>query len=339
MNDARAGIMFAAQFSGAALGSLLVGHNYFSSMMTGYLLLITSSFTLARFGDSFSGLFFLIFGLGLGLTMTATSMFISRRCADRRGAALAVLNACWALGAVLCPVLASLWIRRWAPGKIFFGFSLVLLIVFSVILWEHSGFSLPSRVQPGMKPGPVPLTLIVAIGFVAFLYVGVEVSVSGWMMSYVHRLTTSGDPLPPIAVSCFWIALLCGRAVTSLLLRRMTEVHLLTASVAAALISVSCLVLNRNPFGIMLSVISSGLALGPVYPLCLSRVLTLANDSLNTKWIFATSGLGGALLPWLTGKLSAYNGSLSVGLVIPLFALATMFAVQLYSQTSSAAPA
>jgi FHS family glucose/mannose:H+ symporter-like MFS transporter len=339
MNDARAGIIFAAQFSGAALGSLLVGNNYFGSAMTGYLLLITSGFTLARFGDSFSGLFFLIFGLGLGLTMTATSMFISKRCADHRGAALSLLNACWALGAMLCPILASLWIRRWAPGKIFLGFSLMLVFVFSLIILQHSGLSSPSRVPPPVKPGPVPLTLIVAIGVVAFLYVGVEVSVSGWMMSYVHRLTNSGDPLPPISVSCFWIALLCGRAVTSLLLRRMSEVHLLTASVAAALISVSFLVLSRSTFGIVLGATCSGLTLGPVYPLCLARVLALAHDSVNTKWIFATSGFGGALLPWLTGKLSAYNGSLSVGLVVPLFALGTMFALQLYSQNSSQVPA
>jgi fucose permease len=119
----------------------------------------------------------------------------------------------------------------------------------------------------------------------------------------------------------------------------MSEVHLLTASVAAALISVSFLILNRTTFGIMLGAICSGLTLGPIYPLCLARVLALAHDSLNTKWIFATSGFGGALLPWLTGKLSTYNGSLSAGLVVPLFALGTMFALQLFSQNSSEVPA
>jgi MFS transporter, FHS family, glucose/mannose:H+ symporter len=339
MDDARAGILFAAQFSGSALGSLLVGPNYFRSMITGYLLLIVSGITLAGFGHTFGGSLFLIFGLGLGLTMTATSMLISKRYADHRGAALALLNACWALGAVLCPVLASLWVRRRPPGNIFFGYAFVLLIVFAVIMRYDTSFSFHSSAPAGIKSGSLPLTLIFIIGFVAFLYVGVEVSVSGWMMSYVHRLTSSGNPLPPVAVSCFWIALLGGRAATPLLLRRMSEVHLLTASVAAALISVSFLILNRTTFGIMLGAICSGLTLGPIYPLCLARVLALAHDSLNTKWIFATSGFGGALLPWLTGKLSTYNGSLSAGLVVPLFALGTMFALQLFSQNSSEVPA
>jgi MFS transporter, FHS family, glucose/mannose:H+ symporter len=335
MNDAHAGVMFAAQFSGSALGSLLVRANSFSSMISGYILLIASGFTLARFGESFGGLFFLIFGLGLGLTMTATSMLISRRCADRRGVALSLLNACWALGAVLCPVLASLWVKRWAPGNIFFSYAFLLMLVLALIMRHHSAFPSHTSVGPGINPGPKPLTLIFVIGSVAFLYVGVEVSVSGWMMSYVHRMTISHNQLPPFAVSCFWIALLCGRAVTPLLLSRLSEMQVLTASVAAALISVLFLILNRTTFGIVLSATSAGLTLGPVYPMCLARVLALAHDSLNTKWIFATSGFGGALLPWLTGKVSTHNGSLSVGLVVPLFALGTMLALQLSSQSSS----
>jgi MFS transporter, FHS family, glucose/mannose:H+ symporter len=338
MNDARAGVMFAAQFSGSALGSLLVGADDFSSMICGYVLLIASGFTLAHFGESFGGLFFLIFGLGLGLTMTATSMFISRRCADRRGAALSLLNACWALGAVLCPVLASLWVKRWEPGNIFLAYAFVLMLVFASIIRHHSA-STHTTIRPGIKPGPVPLTLIFLIGFVAFLYVGVEVSVSGWMMSYVHRMTISHNQLPPFAVSCFWIALLCGRAVTPLLLRRLSEMQVLTASVAAALISVLFLILNRTTFGIVLSATSAGLTLGPVYPMCLARALALAHDSPNTKWIFATSGFGGALLPWLTGKVSTHNGSLSVGLAVPLFALGTMLALQLSSQNFLEIPA
>src|ERR1035438_4904379 len=43
MNDHRTGILFAAQFSGASLGALLVGSNFFSSVVGGYLLLIASA--------------------------------------------------------------------------------------------------------------------------------------------------------------------------------------------------------------------------------------------------------------------------------------------------------
>jgi len=174
---------------------------------------------------------------------------------------------------------------------------------------------------------------------VAFLYVGVEVSVGGWMMAYVRRVSAAHDAWPPLAVSSFWIALLCGRVIAPTVLRRISEAELLTASLLGAFVSVLLLILNRTPFGIVLSAASSGLAFGPIYPLCLAKVLALANDSPRTKWIFGISGLGGALLPWLTGTLSANNGSLSVGLTIPLSALGIMLVIQLFiTQRSSSLP-
>jgi FHS family glucose/mannose:H+ symporter-like MFS transporter len=339
MNDARAGILFAAQFAGAAFGAVLVSHNYFGSIVRGYLLVIASAISLAFRANSSRWFLFFVFGLGLGLAMTATSMFTSRLFTERRGATLSVLNAYWALGAVLSPLLASLWNRRWAPEKLFLALAIVVAaVIFFLIMGPRAVVSSDSRVPLGVKLGPVALLLIFAIAFVAFLYVGVEVSVSSWMMSYVHRLTAAGNPSPPIAVSCFWIALVGGRAFTPMLLRWMSEVDLLTASVAAAFLSVALLLLNRTPFGIVLCTTASGFALGPIYPLCLSRVMGLAHDSPNTKWMFATSGFGGALLPWLTGKFSAHNGSLRIGLGVPLFTLALMFVLQLLSAQRSSAP-
>jgi MFS transporter, FHS family, glucose/mannose:H+ symporter len=330
MNDARAGVLFAAQFSGAALGALLVGHDYFRSLVRGYLLLIGSGLSLALFADYSPVMLFLIFGFGLGLTMTATSLLTGRMFSERRGAVLSLLNAYWGLGAVLCPGLVSLWTRRWAPEKLFFALVISAGITFLLLMNARrpGGFT-ESADLIGSGVRPWPTRPILNLAFVAFLYVGVETSVSGWMMAYVHRSVTLGSAWPPIAVSSFWIALICGRAVTPAVLRRISETGLLTASVAGALGSVLLLLLNRTPFGMVLSAAASGLALGPIYPLCLAQILTLSNDSPRVKWVFASAGFGGALLPWLTGRLSAFDGSLSAGLIVPLLTLGIMLVLQL----------
>jgi fucose permease len=331
MTDARAGVLFAAQFAGSACGAILVGLNYFNSILRGYVLAIASAIAIAFWASSSRWFLFYVFGLGLGLAMTATSMFVSRLFTERRGSTLLLLNAAWTMGAVICPVVVALWSQRWATERLFLALAVSLLMVFSLIMRPHAAFFSDNRVQPGVKPGPVPLVLIFMIAVVAFLYVGVEVSVSGWMMSYVQRLTATGMASPAIAVSSFWIALVAGRALAPGLLRRISEEELLTLSIAAAFISVCLLLLNRATLAIVLGAASSGLALGPIYPLCLSRVMALANDSHNTKWVFATSGFGGALLPWMTGKLSTHHGSLRVGLGIPLLSLGIMFVLQLLS--------
>ena len=333
MSDARAGMLFAAQFAGSSFGALLVSHDYFKSLTRGFCLMIAGALAIAVFANAnhaFLIFIFLVFGLGLGLTMTAISMLASSVFSERRGSVLSLLNAYWGLGAVACPMLATLWIRRGRPETLFVGLAIASSVVL-VASRRRSRASLFARTMPASAgTAPLPLRPILSFAVVAFLYVGVEASVSGWMMSYVHRLTVSQYFLPPIAASCFWIALICGRALAPALLRRISEANLLAGSMLAAFVGLLLLLLNRSPLGVVLSVAPAGLALGPIFPLCLAKVLALANDSPSTKWVFATAGLGGALMPWLTGNLSTRGGSLRTGLTIPLFALGTMLVLSVW---------
>lgn len=338
INDARAGGLFAAQFAGSALGAALVTHDFFHSITRGYALLAVGALSLACFSGSPRPWLFLILGLGLGLTMTATSMLTSTLFPANRGAALSVLNACWGLGAVLCPGLVSFWVSRWGIATLYLAFGLVsaVVLVFARRLPPAMSSNFPS--DPRMANSPSPWKLIAAFALVGFLYVGVEASVSGWMMAYVRRLTSAHDLWAPVAVSCFWIALLAGRAVAPAVLRRISEEQLLSISLVGAFIGVLLLIGDRSGLTILLTAALSGLVLGPIYPLCLAKILALANDSPRTKWIFGACGFGGALLPWLTGKISAYKGSLSVGLIIPLGALAAMILLQFAATQKSPQP-
>jgi MFS transporter, FHS family, glucose/mannose:H+ symporter len=326
MNDDRAGILFAAQFSGSALGALFVGTNFFSSVVRGYLLLIASAVSIAWFADSRSWLSFFSFGLGLGLTMTATSMLIGSTFVARRGAALSLLNASWAIGAALCPTIASFWITRESPTRLFLGLALALgLVVTLIVIGQYGeGFSPGAQNTPKIGSNPKPFRFVLVFAALAFLYVGVEVSLSGWMMAYVHRLVLSSRLWAPLATSFFWIALVCGRTIAPGVLRIVPEAELLGASLVIAFMSVVVLLLSQTPVSIVLSAAFAGLALGPIFPLCLAAGLVAMNDSPRTKWIYAISGLGGAVLPWMTGKVSALHGSLRNGLIVPVLALSAM---------------
>lgn len=328
INDGQAGMLFAAQFIGSALGAGLVSNDYHKSTMRGYVLLIGSAFSIAHFAHSPHVSLFFIFGLGLGLTMTATSMLTGTMFCANRAAALSILNASWCLGAVLCPIVASFWTNRWPVAGLFVLFACALLAV-SVLTSRMGPRPAGTEYDSDTKRKRSSLWLILGFSSMAFLYVGVETSVSGWMMTYVQRVIAADNSWSPAAVACFWMALLCGRATAPLLLRRISDVDLLSASLLGAFVGVFALILSRTPLAILLSATWSGLVLAPIYPLCLAKVLALANDSPNTKWIFGASGLGGALLPWLTGKLSVHRASLSIGLVIPISALWFMF-VQLF---------
>ncbi len=154
-------------------------------------------------------------------------------------------------------------------------------------------------------------------------------------MTYVHRMPASSTLWAPIAASSFWIALVCGRALVPVALRWTSEARLFTSSLTIAFVSILLLLSSHTLLAIVLSVAMAGLMLGPIFPLCMAKALTLTNDSLRTKWIFAVPGLGGAVLAWLTGKVSAYNGSLQAGLLVPAFALGVMIVLRQLEPRSS----
>ena len=324
LDDRHAGILFAAQFTGSALGALLVRNDFFRSLVSGYFLLIASAILVTFFTGFVEVLLFLAFGLGLGLTMTATSMLIGSTFLGNRGAALSVLNAVWGLGAALSPAIASLWVRRWPPTYLFLILAAALIVTFLLIGKNRAAFVGGRRNAAQSVNGHRQLKLVSIFAVIAFLYVGTEVSVSGWMMSYVGRLPISSKAWAPIAASCFWVALLCGRMLVPAIVRWLSEAQLLTSSLTIAFIGILLLLVSRAPLAIVLSAILAGLMLAPIFPLCLANVLTLMHDSPESKWIFTISGLGGAVLPWMTGELSAHSGSLRVGLLVPVFALGTM---------------
>jgi len=324
LDDRHAGILFAAQFTGSALGALLVRNDFFRSLVNGYFLLIAGAISVTFFTGFVEVLLFFAFGLGLGLTMTATSMLIGSTFLANRGAALSVLNAFWGLGAALSPVIASLWVGRLSPTYLFLILAAALMVTFLLIDKDRAAFVGGARNAIQGARGFRNLKLVSIFAVIAFLYVGTEVSVSGWMMTYVGRLPISSKAWAPIAASCFWIALLCGRTLVPAILRRLSEAQLLTSSLTMAFIAVLLLLLSHLPLAIILSAVLAGLMLAPIFPLCLAKVLTLTQDSPESKWIFAVAGLGGAFLPWVTGELSAHSGSLRVGLLVPVFALGTM---------------
>jgi MFS transporter, FHS family, glucose/mannose:H+ symporter len=323
LSDAQAGLLFACQFTGASIGALLVREDLFRSLQHGYLMMVASAAVLGLLhGYGAAGIFF-VFGLGLGWAMTSINM-IGGTVFERPGAALSLLNASWILGAALAPGVASRWVRYWPPMHIYF----VLAVSFAVIaltLRQYRANLLGNYTRRlKISQRATPWLLIAGFSLLGFLYVGVEVSVSGWMMTFVHRLPIGGGWWAALITSCFWLALLCGRLLAPAVLLWVSESSLLLATMVVACCSVILILLNHSPVAVLLSAACAGLALGPIFPLCASRVLALTHESPQTKWLFSVAGMGGSVLPWLTGRLSTHTGSLRDGLLVPVFALGIM---------------
>jgi FHS family glucose/mannose:H+ symporter-like MFS transporter len=336
LRDKDAGLLLLVQFATSASGALLVRRNLWQALACGYGLI----------GAGAIGIFFLqqkslpafaVYGLGLGLAMTSTNMLTGRRYPQRMGAALALLNFSWSAGAVACPLLVAQFLRL-APSSA--AFAVLGLLAFSFALLPL--LSARGDMQASTSAGPAPTgmreaTTILYFAVLAFLYVGIEASIGNWMSTYATRATAWTFSGSTLAVALFWAALLLGRAITPVILVRVSELGLYRASVFVTITGVLLLLAAHRPLTILAGSVLSGLALAPLFPLILALFLEEIGGSRNAGWVFAVAGLGGAVLSWLTGTISSGTGSLRIGLLVPGAAALLMLAMIIWRRTSGGA--
>jgi len=333
LNDAHAGALFTAQFIGSSLGGLLAAIHPPRCTILGFLILVSGLLVLTVATPSVVTPLLFMYGLGGGLVLTGINLTMSNISGRRRGQALSWLNFCWSLGATICPVLAGVFVPRHRLGVFLLILSCwgtVMAIAFIRHLTAYSRRGSDSAQEAGPPTSSVRF-YIVYFGTLLFLYVGVETVLGGWLSTLATRLNRSGS-FGELAISMssfFWLALLVGRGVFALALKWVRDSYLQPLAVACSIGSICILVAVRSFTGVAIAASLAGLSLAPVFPLSLSFFLSHADRSKSSGMVFAICGLGGAVMPWMTGALSTYRQSLEWGLVVPLGGAILMLALSI----------
>lgn len=313
--------LFVVQFLASAAGSLLSSYRLGLSLRLGYLLIATGLVSLSLAGWPLALAPMAAVGFGLGLAIPATNLRVAHSQPQRRGAALSSLNMVWGAGAVACPLLFAVRPPRMSSDALLLVIAaasgLILLSLRAVPAGGEVSVqaeSAPSRSQAGVLPG------LVVIAAIMFLYVGIENSVGGWLVSLADQFQAERSATSLWIGSGFWAALLASRGAAPLLLRRVSEPVLYGAGVLLAGGGLLGLLLGGSQAGLAVAAVAAGAGLAPLFPLTISFLadLTEATRSRNTGWVFALAGSGGAVLPWLTGRLAGGADGLAGGFVAPI---------------------
>jgi len=330
LSDSQCGALLTVQFGASASGALFVRRRYMETLVGGYVLVAVGALPLLL-GDAAVAIpAIAVFGLGLGMAMTSTSLLIGRFFPDGCGSALSLLNFFWSLGATLCPLLVAPLPARFPLAEVAAPVA-VLATVFAVAVAAlpaagSDSAHVPSAADPHLTAhrSGAPLPILALFATIAFLYVGAESTVGGWMSTYAGRALPWSFSRGNLAAGCFWAMLLLGRGITPFLLHFVAEARLHRLSIAGTMAGVLLLVMAHSPFTLMAGAACTGLALAPVFPLTLSLFLGRAGEAPNAGWVFAAAGYGGMVFPLLTGLISSGAHSLRVGLLAALAAAAGM---------------
>lgn len=267
--------------------------------------------------------FFLV-GFGFAMNLAIGNVF----CANLQNgtAMLGAMHGSYGIGGVVGPLIATamttagniLWSRFYlitlglAVFNLFFAtwafrsFEMDAGPETSVVQDSHTGASRVSAMLGAFK------SKVVIIGALfIFAYQGAEVSISGWVISFLLS-ARDGDPAQVGYVSSgFWLGITLGRFLLAPLGTKIGEKRFVYGLVVGAAIFEVLVWLVPNIIGDAVSVAIVGLLLGPVYPcatVVLTRNLSRKEQVSGLGVISAFGSSGGAFAPFVTGILAQTVG-------------------------------
>jgi len=252
-----------------------------------------------------------VVGLGFGMLVLGLNQLVAYSEGARRAALLNALNGAYSAGAVAGPILVATF-----AADHFSALYLFAALVWLALIPGAIGISgrMPVVVDLPLRPG-----VLVGIFICAFvLYVAVENGTGGWMTSHLESVGLNSNDAATVT-SGFWLALVTGRLLITLVPAKVGEATIVLAGSAAATVA---LIVASIGAAAPWAYIVTGLALAPIFP---TGIVWLAKlrpaDSRATSWLFPAASIGGVAGPGAIGIVIAQTSVAWAPAVLAVVAL------------------
>ncbi|KAH8748116.1 major facilitator superfamily domain-containing protein [Diaporthe sp. PMI_573] len=268
---------------------------------------------------------FMVAGLGNGLSDSAWNAWIGNL--PRATELLGFMHACYGVGAVISPLIATAMITRahlpwFTYYYVMIGLSSLEMFALTASFWAYTGACHRARVakagegQPKAIMRKVLTTLPEArsawlSALFVLVYVGVEVSLGGWVVEFM-LVERNGAPFASGMVATgYWLGITAGRGllpfVTNLLGIKVaiTCYLILTISLELVFWLVPKFVVSA------VAVAFQGFFIGPLFPTAITAVTKLLPTHLHVVvigFVAALGGCGASVLPFAVGALAQRFG-------------------------------
>ena len=338
VTDEQAGYFFIAQFGGSLTGTF-----FFSRTIKrfGYLKMLGGGFTLMALGcfglDLGSWLACLasiyIYGIGIGATIPVINLLIIQMNREKSAAASNIINFFWGIGAIVCKPFVDLTASSesiFLPTALLGG---LLLLNGAAILFSgfQPNFADQAEVS-GSDVTPVWKTSTAwLIAFFAFLQVGIEGSVGGWITTYETRLTETAADRVISAAPVFFLFLVVGRGIAPLLLRYFRENALMFGNLFWMSGGIILILLTQDFVSLLVGAALLGFGTSSIYPMNIARFMKIFGSRAvqNSTPLFVLGSFGAAFTTWLVGFVSTNFNSLRTGFAVILISCFWLFILQI----------
>ena len=278
-------------------------------------------------------LIFFLTGFGRGSASNISNTVVNK-ISNGDVSKLNLLHSFYAVGAFVAPLLASLFLNRGLSWRMLTAFITICAFIMPLNykLVDLSSVSESKEGTSGNKYGFLKKKEFFISSAILFFYVGAEYAVSGWMVIYLKDTGLMSASLSQIVLSLLWLVIFLGRLLTGYISTRMSTKNILFFSSLGVLLCFVFFMFQTNTGLIIASIFGLGLFLSGIYPTTiadLGKKLSVDDDFMGM--ILGISGLGGIIMPYLTGVIAeAYD--IYTGMIVILVSMVLMLVLTLINK-------
>ncbi|PFH48669.1 hypothetical protein AMATHDRAFT_64867 [Amanita thiersii Skay4041] len=269
---------------------------------------------------------------------------------------MGVLHAVYGLGAMVAPLISTQFAQLYHWSFYYFtsfGISIIntifLFLVFRLepqdVCLAKCGYATVEKGEneTGTTNGIKEIMKTKAVHLVAvfiLVYVGVEVTLGGWTVTYVIQVR-GGGPSSGYVSTGFFGGLTLGRVALLFVTKKLGEHRALLLYAVLAIGLEFVVWFAPSLVGDAIALSFTGFFLGPMYPIAMNqcgRILPPWILTTSIGWIGAVGNTGSAIIPFMTGAISQRWGIWSLQpLIVIMMGIMTILWLLVPKKGSTAA--
>jgi FHS family glucose/mannose:H+ symporter-like MFS transporter len=329
LTDGQAGLFFSTQYFGSFLGTLVTSWllprlGFPKLISTGYLCFALGLACLGLGPWFFSTVFVGIYGLGYGLANPSINLRATHLPSSNVAAAVSLLNFSWGIGAVSSPFLVAFFLGHLSLRALVLSLTVCFLALAVVHFMQKTESSTSREIRPKrsfavwratLQPAPW-----ISLALLFLLYVGIEISVGGWVALDEKRMVGITTAKMAAAPAFFYGFLLLGRFLVPFALKRFSQLALCVGGLVLTTLGVALVAFAQTPSVLHAGALLAGFGCAPQYPIYITWLAAIFEG--DATWLaalfFGSAGIGSSLVPWLVGVVASQTHSLRFGFMLPL---------------------
>ena len=268
----------------------------------------------------------LMTGVARGGNSNFSNTMISTLPGDKATRGYNLLHGCFAIGALLSPLLLIFCAGRW-PGM---GWRIVAGVLCFLCVSQLAVYALmplpPEKLERSLKSVDYSFLKVRQFWLGAAMllfYISTEYAIVGWLVTYFQDIGILSPDHSQMMNSLLWLVIFLGRMVGAAVTGKISQSRLLLIDGVGLFAFFLVMFFSRTPGPIILGLVGVGFFMATIYPTAFAFGSgAIRGNDLGCSMMIFTGSAGGIITPFLVGQVAERAGiQAGMGLVAVLTAL------------------